>query len=278
MKIVMFSNFPPSFNADTLEPKMKKYGVEVVRTINIDRLGNNTPKLTDCDAVISLVEMMSGAQRDMVKEWAKRAGKKHFGIRRKEDETWVLAFGTQEVKAAAAPPASRGATALKVVEPEPPTLNDQIEAIADKNLHIVVPKELLEPAPESKTTPASPSLEEQLQEMRDLIDIYEEENKRLVDLAATRLERSNADANLLAKADRELRAAKADVERGKKENEKLAGQIEEQAKLITQLRARPTPRLVNDINKAIESFRILRRMGMITNDDIVEKLFNFKGE
>ncbi len=230
----------------------------MLRTINVDRATD--PKLSDCDGIISMVELMSGGQRDRVKELAKRAGKKFIPLLRKEDDHWQNAFGPPgSQKPTPTAPASKGAVALKVVPPAPPSQPPVSVQETSSEMPFV----------DTRDDIVTRELSARITELEELHVMYDEENARLVgQIEALQATRTSENAS--------WQTLNASWERSKEENATLAKQNAEQEKLITQLRSKTSVKQVNDLGKAIESFKVLKRMGLASDSDIVEKLFSYK--
>lgn len=243
MKIVMFSNFPPSFNEQTLGTKLAKYNVDILRTVNMDR-NTTTPTLHDCDAVVAMVELLSNMQRNKVKDYAKRANKKYVPLLRKEDEHWVKAFGEPQIVRTA----EHSAPIVATITPIEPSKSDEKQQESQEN------------------------------ELRELIALYEDENKRLLEEHKSLNVQLKESKEFIEKAKSEVTNAFAERDSIRKERDSLTKMNAEQEKLIATLRQKPTVKQVQDLTKAIDSFKTLRRMGIMSDSDIVEKLFSIKEE
>lgn len=90
MKVVIYTGFPEDLVAKDITPKLERFGVEVLKVVNIDR--GTVSAVADADALCALVEKMSDSQRNKVKAVAKNANKKFIPLGRQSSE-WVRYFG-----------------------------------------------------------------------------------------------------------------------------------------------------------------------------------------
>lgn len=239
MKVVVYSNFPEALVAKDITPKLERFGVEVLGVVSADR-----GKVTDsaeADALVAMVEKMSNAQRDKVKAIAKAAGKPYYPLTRASSD-WVKYFGEPGIPVITVAPTS---SALASVAPQTTVLTPQ----ARRGFAAVMPP----PEVIRAASPPSPSPSvEFAKELKVLKDETKSEMKKF-EGELLRLQ------HLLRKADEELRAQRAAVDKTRNERDQMTERcralnktIEDRNVELDKLKRTPTvaPELVGELEAA----------------------------
>src|ERR1700721_1961317 len=81
MKVVLFSQFVPLHLEQTVIPRLKARGVDVIKTVDFSR--NKEIPAGDYDTILYMHEMSGHSDFDSIKAAAKLAGKKFLPLSRK---------------------------------------------------------------------------------------------------------------------------------------------------------------------------------------------------
>lgn len=281
MKAIVFCQFPMNFFHDKLQPELEKHGVETIRVLNAEK--NTTADFSDADIVITFIDMMGHALSNRVRKQAKTYGKRFVALTRKS-ASWGTDLGTV-VKEETKVLAKKAEAEVRRAPPPAP-------------LRVVAPLPVVQVVPEPESAPDS--LEEGIsaEDQAELVRMFEEDNASLdrqlqearrVIVGLQEVIEENAK---LPKATTALPSAQ-EVRRLNELNtqfNELNAQNVEQATLIKQLRLdnvalkeemtklkqRPTVRNVDDLTEAIKAFKVLLNMGILSVDEFVEKILNYK--
>lgn len=281
MKAIVFCQFPMNFFHDKLQPELEKHGVETIRVLNAEK--NATADFSDADIVITFIDMMGHALSNRVRKQAKTYGKRFVALTRKS-ASWGTDLGTV-VKEETKVLAKKAEAEVRRAPPPAP-------------LRVVAPLPVVQVVPEPESAPDS--LEEGIsaEDQAELVRMFEEDNASLdrqlqearrVIVGLQEVIEENAK---LPKATTALPSAQ-EVRRLNELNtqfNELNAQNVEQATLIKQLRLdnvalkeemtklkqRPTVRNVDDLTEAIKAFKVLLNMGILSVDEFVEKILNYK--
>lgn len=251
-KAVLFSNFPKDVYVNTLKPKFEQHGIDVLKVINIDRSPN--PSVSDADIVIAMVELMSSGQRQKVKEVARKYGKRFVGLHRKGVDWHRDLFSATE----------------PVTGPLPK--QDVLLALRTGGLSLVPP--ITPEAPSSEPEPPEPTTED----LQELLKMFEEENEKLEDEKTELLSRLKKTDELAGSLERRLHKSESDFKLFKGQYNDLVKCKDETDKLCVNLRkeldeVKGQKVTSGGMDKAMMHFKELWKMGFLTSDDILKKIF-----
>lgn len=305
MKAILFSNFPKDVYENTLKPKFDLYGVDVLRVVRIDRTDN-----VDCsqaDVLIAMVELMSNGQRDKVKTLARRYSKKYVALSRK-GVVWekTLADMTQQHREAEerrrAPPSSRNVVNLNFDA----VRTSRVQTLSPNQA--ALPREEAPPSVPCEPEPPEPTTEE----LQALLQMFEDENEKLEeqkgdlierlkksDALASGLERQlettktkvTARENRIVDLEKQLASAKSDDQyfnslvgqndQLRKELDKTRDQFDKMTDQVHDLKielakAQRGTEKDSSIEQALEPFKQLWKLGFMTPEEILKKIFKEK--
>lgn len=255
MKAVVFSKFPGRYFEETIRPKLRMHGVDVLKVVNPER--NVDCNISDCEAVITLTDLMGHSDTQRVKKIARQYNKRLIKLERKE-------AGWSKILEAP-PPVSTRAPA-----------NDT-RALPWPTIPLSVPPSV--PPQVEEEEEAESSVEQQLAETKELLGMYEEENEKLVEEKVELIERLKRSDDLAGGLERQLNV----MEKEKEKWENLASSMESAAKshqsevLKLQIKARDLEtQLANKasdvFSEALQHFKALKKLGFITNEEIIQKI------
>lgn len=211
-RVIVFSNFPVRYYEKNLLPRLQEAGADVLRVVNFDRSRN--PDVSDADALVAFVEVMSSGQRTRIKDLAQKNGLRFAALARRGFQTWGAHF----------PPVEN--------------LPSNVRAMRPVTHRMELPSSI-EPEPASKNL-AEPSVTE----LQELITLFEEENTTFQN-ENVELVKANAELSKILKEreDRVLHFAQHfEAERKKvvelevriKEQTNIRGQLEKELLLAKQ--------------------------------------------
>lgn len=303
MKAVLFCNYEQSLVNEKIRPKLAKFGVEVLRVVNVDRSG--PVDTSRADILIYLVDLMSVGQKKKIKSIA-RNNKKRLISLQLQGTDWGKAFGDLSEEAAQGESQSAvNATAIALTSPSylravpdaPPSeeeldMEEDVEEDDDPP-PVSLPQDL---ALLSEFGEENQRLE---REVRRLQTIVQTQDKRLFDatsamgrfdelcekLRQLQEEKDTAEKRLedaaisIAKAQKEVdvvHATQRDLDTVRAQNK---NQEEELARLrLSRPLAPPSSPLkkTQDFLAVRDAFKSLMRAGAMTKDEVLEKLMTWE--
>lgn len=253
MKATVFSKFPPRYFEETIHPKLKEYGVDVLRVVNPDR----TPScdVSACEVVIALRDMMSHQDTANIRKLSRQYNKRYIALERKEASWQRELSALQQAPVSVRSPANDTARvpSLTLVTAPPPS----------------------EPEAEEPEL----GLEEQLVEVRQLLKLYEDESEVLEGEKTDLIGRLKSSDNLASGLEKQLETMTR--ERDKWAN--LAESMETAAKnhqgeclklqiTVRNLETQLASKASDVFSEALAHFKALRKLGFMTNEEIIEKI------
>lgn len=178
LRAVLVSHFPGRFTEDTLIPKMRSVGVDIVRTVNMDR--SATFRASDADLVVCMCDFMSHSAYRSAREIAAKANRPFLALTRKAAD-W-------EDKLARFVPKVQAATAPASIAP-PPASGPDRERPSRPLAEAVAEVMAEEPVPSMTDEP-------NVEEMRELLALFEAESASLQD-EVRQLQKRLADSDAL---------------------------------------------------------------------------------
>lgn len=306
MKAILFSNFPKDVYENTLKPKFDLYGVDVLRVVRIDR--TDSVDCSQADVLIAMIELMSNGQRDKVKTLARRYSKKYVALSRK-GVVWekTLADMVQQHREAEerrrAPPSSRNVVNLNFDA----VRTSRVQTLAPNN-QAALPRDESSPSVPSEPEPPEPTTEE----LQALLRMFEDENEKLEEQKGDLIERLKKSDALAGSLERQLEASKAkitarenrivDLEKQiasaksddqyfnslvgqndqlRKELDKSRDQFDKVSDQVHDLKlelakAQRGAEKESSIEQALEPFKQLWKLGFMTPEEILKKIFKEK--
>jgi len=156
MKAILFCNYGTSIVEGKIKPKLSKFGVELLRTVNVDKSGY--VDVSRADAVIFMTDLMSEGQRKKIKTIARNGNKRLISLQLQGTD-WSKALGQ------AAPEVGEVSRAVA----------DGMRVTPPSHLRSVPPAPVSDKALEEEREKVSMSLPED----RALLNEFEAENQRL---------------------------------------------------------------------------------------------------
>jgi len=298
MKAILFCNYELALINEKIKPKLDKFGVEILRVVNIDRSG--PVDVSRADAVIFMVDLMSEGQRKKIKNIARNGNKRLISLQLQGTD-WGRAFAylaqeaTQQAVGAVSSPAWVSPPShLRAVPPAPISEEEVVEEAAPVSL------------PEDRALidefgAENQKLEEDIRGLRETVQALEErlvdtlsdasdmeilQKKTEMDLLGVRDGKDAAEAKLkewqqhVAVAQKEAEATLA----VRQELETLKQQNKNQEEELLRLRLNKPlgpPSIMplkktQDFLAVRDALKSLWAAGAMDKDEVLEKIMNWK--
>lgn len=299
IRAIVFSCHNPRYYENSIEPKLERYHIEVVKKIDPNK--HSTLDLKDCDVVILLLELMPSHHVALIRRQAKTQGKEIVTLHRQVSD-WERAFARKEdqcVAGAVKPISTRHATEPRIparVAP-PPAPSRAMPPPATPSPLAMWGKE----SPSGTMSVAANALESVEEtisaEYAEWLGLLEEENKQLNeknrDLEAKWKRASDEHEGLVTQnvtldgKNKELmtrvRTAETAVDDLRREANMIKASHKKELDEMRDLLSKAGRELektgkavLSDIEKALQHFEQLWKMGVMDAEEIITKLFKTK--
>ena len=302
LRAIIFSCHNARYYENSIEPKLERYHVETVRKIDPNK--SNVVDLSDCDVVILLLELMPSHHVSQIRAQAKKQGKELISLHRQVSD-WERAFARKEDQriAGAVKPISAKFEAEPRIPPKvtpPPAPSHSLPPSVTKG-----PVPMWGKEDTSKSLPILPAniVEEPLEteaispEYAEWLSLLEADNTKqaaeIRDLKTAAAKQATeyqvvVDKNVqLDRKNKELmdrirtaetreanqRHELANIQQGHRQEINELKDLLAKAQRGTEIADK---NVVSDIEKALEPFKQLWKLGMMDAEEILAKLFKTK--